>query len=293
MKDMSRRKLVRPYLFLLPTLLILIVYSYLPVFYGIFLSFQDMNPGTGEMKFAGLKNYSRILQDAALGERIKNTLVYVVGATAVVVVFGLIVASILNSKIRGTSFYLTILFIPWVLSDVVVGNTWTWLFNPDVGVLKYLFEPLGIDPSILLNNPKYAMFGVIIVTLWKMLAYNTILLLAGMQNLSKDYIEAAQLDGCTGMQLKRYIVLPILTPTIITVILLSIINCISQTGMILVLTNGGPLTSTQTLAVLLYKEAFVNFNFSSATAMSMVLAVINIAIVLVYLRLTRKTTVDQ
>lgn len=289
---MKHRKTVLAYVFLLPTILILTLYSYCPVFYGIYLSLHKFSVNTGKMEFSGLENYIKIFQDNQLGQSLINTLVYTVGSTVVCIVFALIVAGILNTKIKGSFTYLTIMFIPWILSDVVVGSTWSWLFNPDVGVLNYLFKPFGLKPSVLLNDPRYAMIGVIVAALWKLLAYYTVLLLAGMQNLSKDYIEAARLDGCTSLQTIRYITLPIMAPTIITVTLLSVINGISQSGRILVLTNGGPVKSTQTLALLLYKEAFENFNFNGAAAMSMVLAVINIAVVFVYLKLTAKKTVE-
>lgn len=290
---MYQKKSKLPYLFLLPTILILVLFSYLPITYSMRLSFFKTVPGTGEMIFSGLDNFRSIFTDKKFFESFNNTIYYVFGATAVVVFISLIVSLILNSKIKFSSFYLTVMFIPWVLSDVVIGNTWKWLFNPDFGVLKYFFEPLGINASSLIHSPKFAMIGVILVTLWKMLAYNTLLLLAGLQNLTKDYIEAARLDGCSGIQVLRYITLPILMPTILTVTLLSIINCINQTGIVLVLTGGGPLRTTETLALYLYKEAFSNFNYSYASALSMVLAIVNILIVVFYIKISSKSSVEE
>lgn len=289
---MYQRKSKLPYLFLLPTLLILLMYSYAPVIYSVYLSFNNILP-SGETVFVGLQNYKALFSNPYFYESLRNTVVYLVGSTLLIVVVGLIVALILNSKVRGASAYLTILFIPWVLSDVVVGSTWTWLLNPDFGVLKYIFAPLGLNPSSLISSTKYAMVGVIMVTMWKMLAYTTLLLLAGLQNISTDYVEAAKLDGCSGWGVIRRITLPIMMPTIITVTLLSIINCINQTGIILVLTNGGPIRATETLALFLYREAFLNYNFNAATTLSLVLAVINIIIVVFYIRLTNQKTVEE
>lgn len=282
----------KPYVFLLPTLLILVLYSYLPISYGIRLSLDKIVPGTGERKFVGLANYQSVFTDKKFFESLSNSIYYMLGATIVVVLISLIVALVLNSGIKGTSLYLTIMFIPWVLSDVVVGNTWRGLFNPDFGVLKFLFEPLGINASNLMHSPKFAMIGVVVVTLWKMLAYNTLLLLAGLQNLSYEYIEAAKLDGASGFGVIWHIIIPNLATTLLTVSLLSIINCLNQTGIILVLTGGGPLRKTETLALYLYKEAFTNFNYSYASALSMVLAMINILIVIIYIKLSAKNTVE-
>lgn len=185
--------------------------------------------------------------------------------------------------------YMTILFIPWIVSDVVAGFSWKWMLNADFGVLNYLFEPLHLKVSNLITKPEYAMIAVIMVTMWKQLAYSTILLLAGLQNVSKELLEAAKLDGCSGFQAFWYITFPIFSPILLVTTLLDIINFISQSGMLLVLTNGGPLRSTETLALYMFKEAFTNFHLTNASAISMVLAVINIMIVFIYFYINKKS----
>lgn len=163
------------------------------------------------------------------------------------------------------------------------------MLNADFGVLNYLFEPLHLRVSNLITKPEYAMIAVIMVTMWKQLAYSTILLLAGLQNVSKELLEAAKLDGCSGLQAFWYITFPIFSPILLVTTLLDIINFISQSGMLLVLTNGGPLRSTETLALYMFKEAFTNFHLTNASAISMVLAVINILIVFVYFYINKKS----
>jgi len=285
---MYHKKSVLPYILIAPAVLILILYSYLPLPYGIFLSVNRVTPGTGELKFSGFENYRMLFVDPYFWESLSTTLYYALISTVAMVFIGTIISLILNSKIKGTSTYMTIMFIPWVISDVVAGTTWTWLFNPDFGVLNYIFSPFGIKASDILNKPKYAIYAVVIVSVWKMLSYSTLLLLAGLQNVSNDLIEASKLDGCSGFATFRYITFPIFSPTVLVVTLLNLINCINQSGIILVLTDGGPLRSTETLALYLYKEAFTNFHLTNAASLSIVLAAMNMIIVAIYLYVSKK-----
>lgn len=285
----TKKKSYLPYFLVAPVFCILLLFSYLPFPYTVYLSSQNVMPGTGEMEFVGLKNYKMIFKDPNFWESMRNTGYFVIVATIVVIVLGVIVALILNSKIKGMGVYMTILFIPWIVSDVVAGFSWKWMLNADFGVLNYLFEPLHLKVSNLITKPEYAMIAVIMVTMWKQLAYSTILLLAGLQNVSKELLEAAKLDGCSGFQAFWYITFPIFSPILLVTTLLDIINFISQSGMLLVLTNGGPLRSTETLALYMFKEAFTNFHLTNASAISMVLAVINIMIVFIYFYINKKS----
>lgn len=285
----TKKKTILPYLLVAPVFIILLLYSYLPFPYTLYLSVNRAMPITGELQFVGFDNFKTILRDGNFWESMRNTVYFVLVATLIVIVLGIIVALILNSKIKGTSIYMTILFIPWIVSDVVAGFSWKWLLNADFGVLNYLFEPIGLRVSNMITKPQYAMLAVIMVTVWKQLAYSTILLLAGLQNVSNDLIEASKLDGCSAWQSFWRITLPIFSPILLVTILLDMIQFLSQSGLILVLTNGGPLRSTETLALYLYKEAFTNFHLTNASAISMVLAVINITVVFVYFYTNKKS----
>ena len=178
--------------------------------------------------------------------------------------------------------YISIMFVPWVISDVVTGATWRWLLNPDFGLADYILSPLGVKASDLLSKPAFALVGIVIVTIWKSLAYSTLLLLAGLQSISKDYIEASKLDGCSSFATFWYVTMPLMKSTLFVVGLLSVINCMNQSGFILVLTRGGPLRSTETLALYLYKEAFLNYHLTNAASLSIIMAGFNIIIVLLY-----------
>lgn len=280
-------KKVIPYILISPAILILLVFSYLPTPYAFVLALSKIELGTGKMTFNGLDNFKTILQDRNFWESFGNTFTYTFAATAALLVFGLILAIIFNSGVRFSTFYLTILFIPWVVSEVITGSTWKWLFNADFGLLNYMFKPFGLKPSVLLIKPALALIPIILVTLWKNLSYTTLLLLAGLQGISKEYIEAARIDGCSPVQTFRYITLAILKPTMVVVGLLLIIGCMNQTGVILVLTNGGPLRSTETLSVFMYKEAFLNYHLSNAASIAVILALINVIIVFAYFKISK------
>lgn len=274
-------------LFLGPAMLVLLLYSYLPTPYALYLSMTE--PSTaGSQRFIGLENYVRLFQDGDFWESCWNTLVYTVLCTVTLVVLGVLVALILTRKVRGTAFYISVMFVPWVVSDVVVGATWRWLLNPDFGVLNYLFAWTGFRMSDLVAKPQYVMIGIVIVTVWKMLSYTTILLLAGLQSIPTDCIEAARIDGCDSWKVFWKIVFPNFFGTVLVVTLLIVINCINQSGMILILTNGGPIRASETLALYLYKEAFRNYQLNSAASLSMVLAVINFVIAAVYMFVNKK-----
>ncbi|NLG24510.1 MAG: sugar ABC transporter permease [Clostridiales bacterium] len=284
---MLRDKKYMPYLLIAPAILILILLSYLPLPYAFYLSVHTTVPVTGQQVYVGMENFTKLFKLSNFWESLRNTFQYTAMCTGIMLLSGTLMALAINSGIRGRSSYLTILFIPWVISDIVVSTTWKFMFNVDFGLLNYLFSNLGLRPSDLLTKPKLAMWGICVVTLWKTLAYSTLLLVAGLQNISKEYTEASRIDGCSARGTLWYVTLPLLRPTLLIVALLYIISCINQSGLILVLTNGGPLRSTETLALYLYKQAFLNYQLTNTAAMSIVLATINSAIVILYFVVNR------
>ena len=271
-----------PYLLVAPAILILITFSYAPLPFGFWLSVHKMIPATGEQVYVGLENFRTLLTNKNFWQSFTSTWQYVFVCTFVMLAVGTMVALALNTRIRGVSAYLTILFIPWVISEIVVSTTWRFMFHPDFGLLNYIFSPLGVRPSDMLVKPNLAMWGVAIVTLWKTLAYSTLLLLAGLQNISYEYTEASRIDGCNALTTFWYIILPLFRPTLMIVALLYIISCINQSGLLLTLTNGGPVRQTETLALYLYKQAFINYQLTKTASMSVILAAINSAVVIIY-----------
>lgn len=285
----TKKKSIIPYLFVFPVCLILFLLSYLPTPYMFYLSVHKTEMVTGNKIFVGLENFQLLLKNKNFWESAGNTLFYVIGATIAVVALSLLAAVILNSKIKGSNVYIAIMFIPWIVSDVVAAYSWRWLLNPDFGLLNYWFEPLGLRPSKLLTDPDIAMIGVIVVTVWKQLAYTTLLLLAGLQNVSNELIEASKLDGCSAWKSFWKVSVPIFSPMLCVTVLLDVITFISQAGLSLVLTDGGPMRVTETLSLYLYKEAFINFHLTNAASIGVAVAAVNIIIVTVYFYVNKKS----
>jgi multiple sugar transport system permease protein len=198
------------------------------------------------------------------------------------IILGLLLAVMLNRRIKFNSVYLTVLFIPWVISDVISGITWRWLFNSQFSLLDFLLSPFGIVPSSWITKAWGAMGIVTAVHIWRNLAFSVLLLLAALQNIGPELYEASKIDGATGWSAFRKITLPLIMPTLLTATLLILIGAINQTGMILVLTNGGPVRATETLGVFMYREAFMNYHLTGGAALSAVLAFINAVIAALY-----------
>lgn len=277
-----------PYLLIAPAILILIALSYLPMPYGIFLSLNESQIGTGDFTYVGLSNYISLFSSGDFWESFANTAKYAFGYTLLTIVLGLVFALVFNREVGGCGFYMTIIFIPWVVSEVVAGLTWRWLLNENFGILNYIFQPLSLKPSILLSEPKLAIIGLTLVSIWKNIAYAMILILAALQGIARELIEASKIDGCSSIKSFRYVTLPMLKQSLLVLALLSMVGAINQTGTTLVLTKGGPVRATETLSMFMYREAFLNYHLNNASSISVVLAIINILIAVAYFRISRE-----
>lgn len=271
-----------PYILVFPAILILAIFSYAPIPYGLILALSEMELGTGNRIFAGLENFRKLINDVDFWESFNNTVYYSVGATIGLILLGLLLAIMLNRKVKFNAVYLTVLFIPWVLSDVISGITWKWMFNEQYSILDFILKPLGFRPSQLMVSSWGAMLVVIIVHIWRNLSFSVILLMAALQNIPDQLYEAAKIDGATGWDAFIHVTLPMIMPTLLTTTLLILVGAINQTGMILVLTNGGPVRATETLGVFMYREAFLNYHLNGAATLSVILAIINGIVAAIY-----------
>ncbi|WP_372813903.1 carbohydrate ABC transporter permease [Paenibacillus sp.] len=198
------------------------------------------------------------------------------------VVFSLLLAILLNQKLRFRNAVRTISIIPYVLIPAVVGIIWNWLYDNNFGILNYYLKLVGLNPVEWLTNEKYALFSVAIVTVWSFLGYNMILYLAGLQDISKDLYEASEIDGANKYQTFLKITFPLLKPITSMIITLTLINTIQVFDQIFVMTNGGPGTATLTLVQYLYGTAFQNYNLGYGSALGV--AILAILIVMVQIQ---------
>lgn len=259
------------YAFLTPASLVMILFIFVPVIMAFYLSLFDwdlISPRT----FVGLSNYARIFQNSDFYIAVRNTLHFVLVQLPLDFGISLGIALLLNQKIRGLSIYRTVFFTPVITSTVAISAVWLWLYDPFDGLFNYLLELIGAGPIGWLNDPKWAMFSVIIMSVWKGLGYNVVIFLAGLQNIDGSLYEAAAIDGAKRWQQFRYITLPQLSPTMYFVLVMGVINSFKVFTQIDVMTpGGGPLKSTMVIVYLIYMRAFNSFHFGEASALSVLL----------------------
>ncbi len=303
----SRRRVGRwfhdtlPFWLILPTLLVLAVVQLYPALYTVWLSLQTRRP-TG-WEFVGLSNYTRLTQMGVFGESVGHTIVFLVGYVLLTLVLGFGLALLLNRKLRLSGLYITLLYIPWVIADIIAGLVWRLLVVPDYGILSAitqnprLFPPKGL--SILTAVPPHPWFGdfpfppapamlyLIVASTWRALPFTTLLLLAAMQTVPHEVIESSRMDGARGWQVVRYIVLPLILPTLVVALFNLTLSGMNGVGMVFSLTSGGPGTSTEVLSYLLYSIGWNQREFGRAAAVAMLIAVVNWLLIFGTLRASR------
>lgn len=276
-------------LFLLPSLIGFLTFIIYPVFYSLGVSFTEwdlINP----MKFVGLENYQSLLKDANFWNSLKNTFLFIIGYLPSVMIIGLSVALLLNSKIRLKPAFRGIYFLPVVTSWVAVSLVWKWLFNPKFGLINYFLSLISVHGPNWLNDPKTAMLAIIITSVWKDIGFIMVLYLGGLQNISPSLYEAASIDGADNWHQFWKITLPMLKPTTFFVSMISLINSFQVFDQVNIMTEGGPGDSTTVLVQNIYNSAFKYSEMGYAAAMSWVLFAIILIVSLVQMWGERKMT---
>jgi multiple sugar transport system permease protein len=283
-----------PYLFILPHFVLFAVFILFPFFFGIWISLHDSTP-LREGPFVGLRWYQQLFNpDSALFDRfwntVWNTVLFVLISTPLLVGIGLLLAALLNTRIRGRNVFRAIYFVPWTLSVSVISLVWWWMFNSNAGYIALFFrDTLGMNVNWLASNP-WAWIAILTATLWWTIGFNTIIFLAGMQGISADLYEAASVDGANRWQQFRSITLPSLRPILLLVVTLQIIASFQLVGQPQLMTGGGPPSALggETTPVLLH---VYNIGFqgrrelSIAAAMALVVAAMMIIVSVVNFRL--------
>lgn len=245
------------YLFIAPLLAGICLFYIFPFIQNFWFSFNEVNK-FNLATFCGLYNYIEMLQDKELWEALGNTALYVAITVPAGLMLSLLVAALLNTKIRGTSLYRTIYFLPSVTMSAAVAMVWRWIYNEQYGLLNAAVKFLGFPGHGWLTDTRTALFMVMIVGIWGTVGYNMIILLAGMQGISRSYYEAAAVDGANGFHRFFYITIPMLSPTIFFVLITSIISGfqVFDTIYIMIGKAGMAYKSTQTLVMIFYRNAF-------------------------------------
>ena len=290
-----------PFWLLAPTIIVLLIVQVYPAIYTVWLSTQERTP-QGWVP-VGLGNFERILNTSLFKESVGHTVVFLVGYVLVTAALGFVTASVLNRKLLLSGFYLTLLFIPWILADILAGVVFRLLVVPDYGVFSgilgnpELFPPNGLSvltaprPSPWLGEfpfpPSPAMIYLILAAAWRALPFITLLLLASLQTIPSEVIESARIDGASGWGVARHITVPLILPTLVVALFSLILGGMNGVGMVFSLTGGGPGTTTHVLSYHLYTLGWTRLYFGQAAALALMIAVVNWLLIGGTMRLTR------
>ncbi|WP_243395126.1 carbohydrate ABC transporter permease [Nocardioides currus] len=293
----SWRERLEIVVFVLPALALMALFIAWPVASAVRMSLYRWR-GFGPMDdFVGLRNYERVLTDEVFTQAVVHNLVIVVLSIAIQLPLGVGIALLLNRSMRGRGLVRTLIFVPYVLAEVIAGVIWFQLLIPDTGVVDGLLSGAGVTPPDqgFLGTPGLALWAVFGVLTWKYLGLAILLFLAGLQSVPEEVHEAAQLDGASWWQIQWRIVVPLLGPTIRTWCFLSMIGSLQLFDMVWVLTGGGPANATTTMASYLISQGTQRSNYGIAGAASVVLFVIGVAMAALYQRfvLRRDTQVER
>lgn len=269
-----------PYLFLLPAAIVLLVFFFIPFFHTFILSFQDYSNSIYEATFAGFDNYIKLFKSPIFYKVLLNTFVYLIVAVPILATLPLLLAILLNQKIRGVTLYKILIYLPVIVSIVVAAIAFKWLFA-ETGILNYIVTSFGFERIGWLTDPNWALYSVIIVTVWKGIGYYMMIYLAALMSVPQELYEACDIDGAGFFRKHLTVTVPHIMPTIALVTTISAISAMKVFAEIYVMTKGGPLNSSKTIVYYIYERAFENLDLGFASAMAVVLLLIVLVMSLV------------
>lgn len=272
-----------PYLYLLLPMGLLAVFFFWPLVDAFVMSLYDYGRDLYAPTFAGLQNYRTLFASPGFLKAFHNSAVYVAGVVPCMMTLPILMALLVNGQLRGMALFRALLYVPVVLSLVVASIAWKWLYAQD-GLLNYLLSQVGLPKVGWLTNPDIALYAVMVVVVWKGLAYYMMMYLAHLQSVSQDLYEAATIDGASLWQKHWHVTLPHLRPTMAMVALISIIGCLKSFPEIYVMTQGGPIGATETLVYYIYQRAFGALDLGVASAGGFVLMLMMLVISLAQYR---------
>ncbi len=272
---------------LLPSLIIFGAFTVYPIFYSLYLSFFNASLLSPVRTYAGFNNYINLLQNPTFQKAVRNTIHYTIGVVPIGIALALVIAVLLNNRLRFRSFFRAAFFAPVVTSMVAVSIVWTWMLEPNYGLINGLLAKIGIAGPGWLTDPSWAMTSVILLSIWKNLGFNMVIFLAGLQNIPEEINESADLDGVTPFQRLRFITVPMIKGPIGFAVIVSMIKSMQVFGQIYVMTGGGPANSTMVIVYYLYQQAFEFYRSGYASAVAWVLFVAILILTLVQNRLIK------
>ena len=285
---LSQRQAIISTVFLLPFLIHFSMFLIYPFFSTAYTSLTNANLMSLNEKFIGLKNYQDVLKDKLFIKSLTNTGLYLLIDGVGVVVFGMLIAVLLNQRIPGVSFFRTAFYIPVLVDWVIVSIVFMFILEPNFGVANYVLREMGIAQQKFLTSPQQAMIIIAVASVWKGAGYYAVFFLAALQDVPLDLKEAAQIDGAGPFRVFFNITLPQIMPVVIFVILISFIGSIKGFDQFYIMTKGGPARSTTTIMYYFYELAFTNMKTGKGSAIAMVFTAIVLAFTTVQRLLSRR-----
>lgn len=286
--DFSNSEKFAGWVFIFPALIGTFIFIIIPVICSFGLSFTNwdlLNP----IQFVGFENYRNLFAEPLFYKILVNTIVFALSTSILGVIIPLVLACILNSKIRGSEFYKTAYFLPFITPMIVIGIVWEWIFDPNIGILNHVLN-LHIN---WLYDTHFAMPALIIVSVWKLIGYNMIIFLSSLSSISQSMFEAAKIDGANPIQIFINVTVPLLSPSIFFVVIITAISSFQIFDLIYLMTQGGPLDSTNVLVYAIYKNAFEYFNVGKASAIAYVLFVVILLLTVIQWSLRKKIVYNE
>lgn len=290
-RTLQRKEDFSGYMFLLPALLLFGLFTFFPFIYSFILSLSEKIPGgtMSQVKLSGITQYTKLFSDKDFWNSLTVSCIYTFPVVFFHVFFGLLLSIGLNMKIPARSALRAIYFMPYVISMVVCAMIWRFMYSANIGLFNVFISMFGFPRNIgWLTDPRYAMLGIIILSIWKYVGYHTVIYLAALQDIPNSLYESADIDGANAWQKFTKITFPLLSNTTWFLIIISIINTFQAFDQVYLLTQGGPLKKTDVIVYYIYRQAFQNFNMPYASAASWVLFVIVFILTAIQMKVSKR-----
>ena len=284
MLDSRIRYKLTPYAFLALPVAIYLIWIIGPTIYSFYLSLTKWD-GLSAPRFIGFQNFEYLFQDDVFFICLSNNIEWIILFMTIPIVLGLTLAMVLNTDVPGAKGYKTAFFMPMVLSLVVCGLVWSWLYSPHSGLINQVLRKVGLGALATgwLSNPKVVMEAVIAVAVWRQVGYVMVLYLAGLQSVDKNLVDASEVDGASAVQRFFHVILPQLAPVTVIVIVISIIDSVRAFDLVSIMTRGGPYNQSSVLANYMYIEAFNNYRMGYGAAIAVIIFIIAFLFIAFYL----------
>lgn len=285
---MMEIKKIRPYGMVAPALIIFLVFAIYPIGYMIYLSFHNWDLINPVKKFVGMNNFQELMNDALFLQVIRNSIVYMIVTVLGSIILGTLLAVFLNKDTWISRILQSVTFAPYVISMVSVAFIWRWIMDADYGLLNYFLNFFGISNIDWLNNTSIAIFSLAVISIWKSLGYNALIILAALKSVPKYIYEAAQIDDTKPMKVFFEITLPMISPSIFFLTIMNIISSFKVFETISLITAGGPMNSTNTLVYYIYEYGFKYNKIGYASAAGVILFLILGVMTIIYFKVLSK-----